>query len=239
MLYILGILLTSLYVLLNYYVGLRILQSILLFSKYTYAFWIVYVGLALSPFLPRISSFLSSGWPREVVTYIGDYWLASFYYFLLLWTVFDFLSITAKLLKVRIPLSIPQAGVSIILIIAFILIHGTYAGKATRVNTYAVNIHKKSADLSTLSAVLVSDIHLGIVIDRARLKVLVDKINELNPDIVFLAGDTINGNTGPFIEERMAEVLRTIKAPLGVFAVLGNHETMSTMGGILISLSLL
>jgi predicted MPP superfamily phosphohydrolase len=46
----------------------------------------------------------------------------------------------------------------------------------------------------------------------------------MQPEIVLLVGDVIDGDVRPFEEQHMAEVMRTINAPLGVYAVLGNHE---------------
>jgi len=71
---------------------------------------------------------------------------------------------------------------------------------------------------------MVSDIHLGLVVDNDRLKEMVNRINELDPDIVFLAGDTIDEDVRLFADNKMPEILKELKTKYGVYAVLGNHE---------------
>jgi len=52
----------------------------------------------------------------------------------------------------------------------------------------------------------------------------VDKINGLSPDIVFLVGDIVDESISAAAEEGLTEELKRIKAPLGIYAVPGNHE---------------
>jgi len=60
----------------------------------------------------------------------------------------------------------------------------------------------------------------------SRIERIVEATNQLNPDIVVLLGDYM---TGPFPSERLApadwgRALGKLEAPLGVHAVLGNHD---------------
>ena len=75
-----------------------------------------------------------------------------------------------------------------------------------------------------LKIVAASDIHLGISIDKKRLQSYVDMINDQHPDIVLLAGDVSDRSMIPVVNQKMDEELRQIKAPLGVYAINGNHE---------------
>lgn len=75
-----------------------------------------------------------------------------------------------------------------------------------------------------LKIVSVSDIHLGISIDKKRLQQYVKMINDQHPDIVFLAGDISDRSMIPVVKQNMIEEFRAIKAPLGVYAINGNHE---------------
>lgn len=72
--------------------------------------------------------------------------------------------------------------------------------------------------------VATSDWHLGTRIHRARTEKFVRLVNEQNPDLVLIAGDLIDGHIEPVEADRLEEVLREIRAPLGVFSSLGNHE---------------
>jgi hypothetical protein len=75
-----------------------------------------------------------------------------------------------------------------------------------------------------LTIVAASDIHLGVSIDKKRLKSYVKMMNDQHPDIVLLAGDISDRSMIPVIKQNMLEELRAIKAPLGVYAINGNHE---------------
>jgi predicted MPP superfamily phosphohydrolase len=42
--------------------------------------------------------------------------------------------------------------------------------------------------------------------------------------LILLPGDVIDDDIEPFIRLRMGEIMKQMKAPLGVYAILGNHE---------------
>jgi predicted MPP superfamily phosphohydrolase len=69
-------------------------------------------------------------------------------------------------------------------------------------------------------AVLLSDLHLGIVHGKGYLRKVVTMVNALKPDVVFITGDIVSG--APVPGERVFEPLRDINAR--VFMVTGNHE---------------
>jgi uncharacterized protein len=73
-----------------------------------------------------------------------------------------------------------------------------------------------------------SDLHAGSPhIDERYIKDLVRRINALSPDIVLIGGDlVINGVVGgnPISIDRVIAVLKELKAPLGIYSVLGNHD---------------
>ncbi|MDG2533320.1 metallophosphoesterase [Sphingomonas sp. HITSZ_GF] len=77
---------------------------------------------------------------------------------------------------------------------------------------------------------LISDIHIGNpAMGPERLTRIVGQINALKPDLVVIAGDFIFGHdprgaARPERGEAMIAPLRQLRAPLGVAAVLGNHD---------------
>ncbi len=72
--------------------------------------------------------------------------------------------------------------------------------------------------------VAVSDLHFGISIDKAYAKRYVELINTQNPDIVLIAGDFSDRGITPLIKQNMKEEFMKIKAPLGIYSVMGNHD---------------
>jgi predicted MPP superfamily phosphohydrolase len=83
-------------------------------------------------------------------------------------------------------------------------------------------------ELDGLRIALISDIHAGSpYVGKARVQELVLRVNAAKPDMIVLLGDyviqTVAG--GRFMPpEKLAVLLKDLKAPLGVYAVLGNHD---------------
>lgn len=52
-------------------------------------------------------------------------------------------------------------------------------------------------------------------------------INAQHPDLILISGDLIDNSVVPLYTENMAEELANLKAPMGIYMVLGNHEYIS------------
>ncbi len=68
----------------------------------------------------------------------------------------------------------------------------------------------------------ISDVHLGLIVRGARARAIVAAVRRENPDILVSTGDLVDGEINHL--EGLAEMLRGIEAPLGKYAVTGNHE---------------
>ncbi len=79
-----------------------------------------------------------------------------------------------------------------------------------------------------LKAVVLADIHACEPwMSAAHVRSIAQVANALAPDIIFLLGDFNGGHrfvSGPVMPEQWAESLSILKAPLGVYSVLGNHD---------------
>lgn len=73
-----------------------------------------------------------------------------------------------------------------------------------------------------------SDLHAGAPhINESYVKNLVQRINEMAPDLILIGGDlVINGVIGgaAIPIETLAPLLKELRAPLGIYSVLGNHD---------------
>ena len=68
----------------------------------------------------------------------------------------------------------------------------------------------------------VSDLHLGSLLGERWLDRRIAEIDALRPDVVAVVGDLVDGNAAHV--ERLLPRLARLRAPLGVWAVTGNHE---------------
>jgi predicted MPP superfamily phosphohydrolase len=73
-----------------------------------------------------------------------------------------------------------------------------------------------------MSLVQLSDLHLGPYVTEEHLARAVEITNALKPDAIVVTGDLVN-SSWRYIQP-CAELLGGLGAPLGVFAVMGNHD---------------
>lgn len=91
------------------------------------------------------------------------------------------------------------------------------------VNRKELQVPRWPQDLSGLRVALLSDLHVGSLHwDIPRLAELVQRTNAEQPDLILLAGDYLHTPRVPI--EPIAAELGKLRAPLGVLAVLGNHD---------------
>ncbi|WP_022850389.1 metallophosphoesterase [Limisalsivibrio acetivorans] len=107
---------------------------------------------------------------------------------------------------------------------AFLLaLLGTYNSmKVPDVKTVEVKIKNLPAELDGLSIVQLTDIHIGPLLKKDWLEKVVDKTNALEPDIIAVTGDIIDGSPDELAED--IAPLKDLRAKYGVYGVHGNHE---------------
>lgn len=101
---------------------------------------------------------------------------------------------------------------------------GHINARLPRIRTFEIQINKPANQLKQLIVVAMTDIHLGTIVRHSTLENLVEKVNNLNPDLILLPGDIVDEDVSTVMEQNMAASLRKLKAPYGVFGVTGNHE---------------
>lgn len=99
------------------------------------------------------------------------------------------------------------------------------AVRPVEVRRVTVRLKKLPPAMSGLRLVQLSDMHVGLTIGRDFVEDVVRKVNALEPDIVAITGDLIDGSVddlGPAVAP-----LGSIEAKLGTYFVTGNHEYYS------------
>lgn len=76
--------------------------------------------------------------------------------------------------------------------------------------------------LLDLRIVQISDLHIGPTIQSRYVKRVVNKTNELEPDIIVITGDLVDAHTESI--KKHLQPLAELKSRYGVFYVTGNHE---------------
>jgi hypothetical protein len=90
------------------------------------------------------------------------------------------------------------------------------------VQSYEVRLAGLPLEMDKTVLVAMSDLHLGSLIGKRWLAARAAQVRELRPDLVVFLGDLFEGHGQ--LQDELLSVLRGISAPLGVWAVTGNHE---------------
>ncbi|WP_444941631.1 metallophosphoesterase [Microbulbifer sp. ZKSA004] len=97
-----------------------------------------------------------------------------------------------------------------------------------RINEDDIVVDAWPKECNGLRVAILADLHVGSPYKgRKSLQNLVEAVNKSQPDLILLPGDfVIQGVVGgKFVPpEDAAGILKELKAPMGVFAVLGNHD---------------
>lgn len=91
-----------------------------------------------------------------------------------------------------------------------------------------IQIKQWPTELSGIKIAVLSDIHVGgAFIDHDKLRLIVERTNELEPSLVVILGDYMSGHpreNSAAQPDVFAHLLKDLNAPLGVYSVLGNHD---------------
>lgn len=188
----------------NAYVVLRLSSLVGVQKK----LW-VYLALAVLTFSFLIAAILESkiGNAFTRVLYIlSSTWMGVL--LLLFFTLLFF-----ELLRLAVPISPRLTGTIVVAIVSILTIYALF--NARRVS---VRYEEIPSDID-MTIVHLSDIHLGSV-GSSMLRKIVDRTNNLEPDIVVITGDLFDNHRPKTREAAM--MLKELSAP--TFMVTGNHE---------------
>jgi len=99
------------------------------------------------------------------------------------------------------------------------IISGAYDYQIRRVNLKLPNL---PAAFDGITLAQISDIHSGSFYNKTAVQGGVDMLMAEKPDFVFFTGDLVNNLTSEVKDYQ--NIFSKVKAPLGVYSVLGNHD---------------
>ena len=124
-----------------------------------------------------------------------------------------------------------SAALGVLAIIAFLTLYGTFAAASTpRMRRVDLALPHLPEHLEGTTIAHLSDLHLGYLQRAGRLVGMVNLVNAEGPDLVVLTGDQADGDPDAFVAG--AAPLSHLCAPLGVYAVNGNHEHYGGAGRV-------
>lgn len=124
---------------------------------------------------------------------------------------------------VRSPFPSHYASLFVFSIALVSTLYGTYEGlRLPDVNSHEVHIKGLGKDFDGMKIAMLVDIHADSLTDSSAVKAIVNKTNSLNPDLILIPGDFVDGQVNS--RRNDLEPLKNLRAKLGVFGTTGNHE---------------
>lgn len=164
---------------------------------------------------------------RRILSNIGNYWMGFNLHFVLAMGVCFLIRLIVKLVKkdkYNLRLAQKITNVAVVSFTILMSVYGIVNAQNLKVTTYDVTVDKSSKQ-DELNVVLIADLHLGYSVGVKQMERMVNKINELQPDVVVVAGDIFDNEFSAIYNPvRLAEILRGINSKYGVYAVYGNHD---------------
>lgn len=225
-----AIFLAPVYILLNLYLARWVLRwtgachHLCGTKAFRAAFIVLYVLVASAP----LTGFLvGSPYPlRQFLLQVGNYWLG--------WVLYLVLAVLAVELALAVirrargkdfeqmqQVRRVQGGVALLLV-CMVSFYGMAHAKRLYVTDYDVTLQGAGEDMTVA---LLADLHLGYSTDPAYIEQAVEKINNMQPDLVVVAGDIFDNEYEAVPEpERIAAALASLDSTYGVYACWGNHD---------------
>ncbi len=194
----------------------------------------LYIFLIASFIVGKIMESTSINVISSSLVRIGSVSLGFFLYAFLIVIFVDFIRLInyiipfyPKFITENLQLTKLAVGITSFVIVFAIFITGYFNARTPKIKNTDIKINKKSDNLNCINIVAVSDIHLGTMVNERKARQLVDKINELEPDLVIIAGDIIDDNIEVVKYFKLLENFQNLKSKYGVYACPGNHEYIS------------
>lgn len=93
-----------------------------------------------------------------------------------------------------------------------------------QVAEHVFSVQRRRADAPVMRVVFASDFHAGPTLHARLLRDVLAAIGDARADLVLLGGDFVSFHARHV--DKLLDSLRSIQAPLGKFAVLGNHDLL-------------
>jgi len=187
------------------------------------------VFLVLSPILTRLSEQRGHEGTAFVLAHIGYPWMG----FLFLFFVFSLVLDLGRLLNrlaaavggmpgLLFPFRPPVSFVLAVVLAVAVCLYGLMEARTPRIERISVETEKLPPHIPSLKIVQISDLHLGLLVRDRHVKKMAEVVKKERPDLLLSTGDLVDGTLCGL--PGLAEAIGDLPAPLGKFAVTGNHE---------------
>jgi len=183
---------------------------------------LIWTGFGAMLLQPLADRFLPRSWGR-LLSMPGASWMALVFWLLLALGVTDI----ALLAIAHAPGTVgPWRAAAVAIAVAALASVGHYnVRRGPRDVRLEIALQRWPTELDGYRIVQISDIHIGPTLDRRFARRLVERVNALEPDLVAVTGDLVDGRLEHLIEE--VQPFGDLQGRDGVFFVTGNHDFYS------------
>ena len=180
--------------------------------------------MTISPVLIPVYSNIGSERSLRIFSYVGYMWLGFVVLFFPVSVLIDLYNLAVPLIDngYGLVVSPGTAFIASLLLALLINVYGFYEASHLRIERLVINTPKLPEGVDRIRIAQISDLHLGIIVGDGMLKKVIQKITNEAPDVIVSTGDLVDGTIRHI--RHLPERLKELRAPLGKFAVMGNHE---------------
>lgn len=214
----------------NYYIFIRGMQALPQGTSFKNWYPWIFLFVSASYIASRLIERVWISPLSNFFTFVGSFWLAVMVYLLMAVLVADLIRLVLYFLPQPAVLANNYVEfkkylfIAVVGITGIVVLFGHINALSPRIKRIDIHIDKKAGQMKTLHIAAASDIHMGTLVGPWRTAKLVRMLNERNADLILLAGDIVDEDLAPVIHNDLGRSLIKLKAPLGVFAITGNHE---------------
>lgn len=185
--------------------------------------------MVLAPVLIHMSEKAGYSSFARFLSFVGYLWLGVLFLFVSFSLVIDMYRIMVhlggivlshKLSALMVP---PRQAFLIPLIVSLaIACYGYFEARDIRTEKIVIKTNKIRPETGKIRIVQISDVHVGLIVRDERLKTILSKVKEAEPDILISTGDLVDGELNDL--DGLVNLFSEISPRFGKFAVTGNHE---------------
>ncbi len=167
----------------------------------------------------------------EIVAWPVYGWMALLFWGFCLFLARDLWNLLVKGVALAAPAAraalLPARGSALVILalVAAAAAWGLYEASAIRLERLTVRTPRLAPGSSPITIAQISDVHLGLIVRRARLARIMDLVRQAHPDLLVSTGDLVDESASRL--DGISDLLSSVDPPLGKFAVTGNHDYYS------------
>ncbi len=199
------------------------MSSIPFISQHIHPIFLVLAAIVLwsSFLLPRFFGNPAAGGLSWFLEMVGSNWLGILFLLFFCLLVIDLITGFGFLMPNLAP---RLRGLALLAGIVMSIIGFIQGMRPPVINDYEIELAYLPADADGLVVVDVSDLHIGTLLGEKWLAARVAQIDALHPDLIVMVGDLVEGDDPSERRQSLTAIMHRLAAPLGVWAVTGNHE---------------